>query len=336
MPELARVLSNQPLSEAEAEALMNDIMGGNLSPVVTSAVLTALRVRGETVPEIVGFARGMRASAVQVPVKTNGVLMDVVGTGGDGAHTFNISTTSAFVVAAAGVAVAKHGNRSASSKAGSADVLEALGVNLDQSPERVAEAISSVGVGFMFARNYHPAMRHVAPIRAELGVRTVFNLLGPLTNPARASHSLIGVFDAKLVRPIAEVLGGLGAKAAMVVHGSGLDELTVTGPSTFSELRDGAVTDATLEPEALGLQRYDAASLVGGDPAHNAVITREVLSGRGTAAQRDIVALNSGAALYTAGAAASLEAGVRRALEVLASGAGYEKLEDYAVFSRRA
>ena len=336
MPDLARILSNQPLSELEAETLMGEIMEGNLSPVITAAVLTALRVRGETVPEIVGFARGMRAKAVRVPVNASSVVMDVVGTGGDGAHTFNISTTSAFVVAAAGVAVAKHGNRSASSKSGSADVLEALGVNLEQSPERVAEAVSHIGVGFMFARNYHPAMRHVAPVRGELGVRTVFNLLGPLTNPANASHSLIGVFDAKLVRPIAEVLGGLGAKAAMVVHGSGLDELTVTGASTISELRDGQVHDRTLEPESVGLGRHETSSLIGGDPAHNATITREVLSGRGTAAQRDIVALNSGAALYTAGAAPTLESGVTRALEILASGAGYEKLEEYAVFTRRA
>jgi anthranilate phosphoribosyltransferase len=334
--DLSRVLSNHALSELEAESLMNEIMEGNLSPVTTSAILTALRVRGETVPEIVGFARGMRAKAVRVPVKTGGVLVDVVGTGGDGANTFNISTTAAFVVAAAGVAVAKHGNRSASSKAGSADVLEALGVNLEQTPERVAEAVSSIGVGFMFARNHHPAMRHVAPVRAELRVRTVFNLLGPLTNPAGASHSLIGVYDAKLVRPIAEVLHGLGSRAAMVVNGSGLDELTVCGLSHIAELRDGNVREYTLEPQELGLGLYEASSLAGGDPSENAVITREILAGRGSSAQRDVTALNAGAALFTAGAATSLEAGVQRALEILTSGAGLRKLEAYAAFTQHA
>ena len=334
--DLGRVLSNLPLSELEAEQLMNEIMEGNLSAVATSAILTALRVRGETVPEIVGFARGMRAKAVRVPVKTGGVIVDVVGTGGDGANTFNISTTAAFVVAAAGVAVAKHGNRSASSKAGSADVLEALGVNLEQTPQRVAEAVRSVGVGFMFARNHHPAMRHVAPVRAELRVRTVFNLLGPLTNPAGASHSLIGVYDAKLVRPIAEVLHGLGSRAAMVVNGSGLDELTVCGPSHVAELRDGTVHEYILEPERFGLSLHQASSLAGGDPAENAVITREILAGAGSSAQRDVTALNAGAALFTAGATVSLEAGVQRALEVLASGQALKKLEAYAAFTQHA
>jgi anthranilate phosphoribosyltransferase len=334
--DLSRVLSNHALSELEAESLMNEIMEGNLSPVATSAILTALRVRGETVPEIVGFARGMRAKAVRVPVKTGGVLMDVVGTGGDGANTFNISTTAVFVVASAGVAVAKHGNRSASSKAGSADVLEALGVNLEQTPERVAEAVSSIGVGFMFARNHHPAMRHVAPVRAELRVRTVFNLLGPLTNPAGASHSLIGVYDAKLVRPIAEVLHGLGSRAAMVVNGAGLDELTVCGLSHIAELRDGSVHEYTLEPEQLGLGLYETSSLAGGDPSENAVITREILAGRGSRAQRDVTALNAGAALFTAGAASSLETGVQQALEILASGQALKKLEAYAAFTQHS
>jgi anthranilate phosphoribosyltransferase len=333
--DLSRVLSNHALSELEAEQLMNEIMEGNFSPVTTSAILTALRVRGETVPEIVGFARGMRAKAVRVPVQTGGVLVDVVGTGGDGANTFNISTTAAFVVAAAGVAVAKHGNRGASSKTGAADVLEVLGVNLEQSPDQVARAVTEIGLGFMFARNHHPAMRHVAPVRSELRVRTVFNLLGPLTNPAGASHSLIGVYDASLVRTIAEVLHGLGSKAAMVVNGSGLDELTVCGLSHIAELRDGSVREYTLEPEQLGLGRYEATSLAGGDPSENAVITREILAGRGSSAQRDVTALNAGAALFTAGAASSLEAGVQRALEVLVSGDALRKLEAYAKFTQQ-
>ncbi len=332
--DLARILSSEPLSQQEAEALMSAIMEGELSPVLTSAVLTSLRVRGETVNEIIGFARGMRSKALTVPIKNPGVLMDVVGTGGDGANTFNISTTSAFVVAAAGVKIAKHGNRAASSKAGSADVLEALGVNLEQSPTQVAEAIEKIGLGFMFARNHHPAMRHVAPVRSELRVRTVFNVLGPLTNPANASHSLIGVFDAKLLRPIAEVLHGLGSRAAMVVNGAGIDELTVTGLSHVAELQNGVVCEYAIEPEALGLGLHKTTDLTGGDAKHNAEITRNVLSGKASAAQQDIVALNSGAALYVAGTSDSLEKGVQRAKEIIKSGAGLEKLEAYAKFTR--
>ncbi len=335
MPDFSHYVTHTPLTEPEAEAFMGRIMDGELSPIRTAAFLSALRVRGETVPEIVGFARAMRDRATRVTVKSpSGVLVDTCGTGGDGAHTFNISTTAAFVVAAAGVSVAKHGNRAASSKTGSADVLEALGVNLEISPERVAEAVRSVGIGFMFARAHHPAMRHVAPVRAELGIRTVFNILGPLTNPAGATHQVIGVYDPGLTRTLAQVLHGLGSRGALVVHGAGMDELTVAGVSHVAELRDGTVREYTVQPEALGLSRHEPSSLAGGDPAQNAAIARATLGGTGTSAQRDVVALNAGAALYAADAAPSLEAGVRLALEVIESGAGLEKLEAYARFTR--
>lgn len=335
MPDFAHYVTHTSLSEAEAEAFMGRIMDGELSPIRTAAFLSALRVRGETVPEIVGFARAMRERATRVAVQSpSGVLVDTCGTGGDGAHTFNISTTAAFVVAAAGVSVAKHGNRAASSKTGSADVLEALGVNLEISPEQVAEAVRSIGIGFMFARAHHPAMRHVAPVRAELGIRTVFNILGPLTNPAGATHQVIGVYDPALTRTLAEVLHGLGSRGALVVHGAGMDELSVTGASQVAELRDGAVREYALEPESVGLSRHEASSLAGGDPAQNAAIARETLGGKGTNAQRDVVALNAGAALYAAKAAPSLEAGVKLAQDVIQNGAGLEKLEAYARFTR--
>ena len=335
MPDFSHYVTHTPLTEPEAEAFMGRIMDGELSPIRTAAFLSALRVRGETVPEIVGFARAMRDRATRVTVSSpSGVLVDTCGTGGDGAHTFNISTTAAFVVAAAGISVAKHGNRAASSKTGSADVLEALGVNLEISPERVAEAVRSIGIGFMFARAHHPAMRHVAPVRAELGIRTVFNILGPLTNPAGATHQVIGVYDPALTRTLAEVLHGLGSRGALVVHGAGMDELTVTGASNIAELRDGSVREYTVEPEALGLSRHEPSGLAGGDPAQNAAITRAALGGKGTSAQRDVVALNAGAALYAANAAPSLESSVRLALEIIQSGAGLEKLEAYARFTR--
>jgi anthranilate phosphoribosyltransferase len=337
--DLTRVLSSVPLSEAEAEELMGLVMDGELSPVRTAAVLSALRVRGETVGEIVGFARAMRERAVRVDAG-DGPIVDTCGTGGDGAHTFNISTTSAFVVAAAGVRVAKHGNRAASSRAGSADVLEALGVNLEVTAERVGEAVREVGIGFLFARSHHPAMRHVAPVRAELGVRTVFNLLGPLTNPAFATHQLIGVYDPALTGVLAEVLRDLGSQGALVVNGrneashANLDELTVCGATRVAELRDGVVSEYVLRPGDVGLGEHPVGALSGGDPAENAAITHDVLAGRGTAAQHDVTALNAGGALYAVGRVATLRAGVELAQEVLASGAGLRKLEQYVAFTR--
>lgn len=334
----ARLMNGERLSQAEAHSFMQEVMTGEISGVRMAAALAALRVRGETPEEIAGFAQAMRENAVRLPIAPRPLLLDVVGTGGDGAHTFNVSTTSAFVVAAGGVPVAKHGNRAASSKAGSADVLEALGVNLDAEPQRVAAALDELGVGFMFARNYHPALRYAAPVRGELAARTVFNVLGPLSNPAGATHLVVGVYTPLLTRTLAEVLYRLGAQAALVVNGEAgtgsLDELSVSGENTVSQLAGGEVTDFTLTPEEVGLDRHPAEALVGGSPADNAVITRLLLQGQGTAAQRDIVAFNAGAALYLAGRADSIAGGVQLARQLLASGTAWTLLERYAAHTR--
>ncbi|MXV19356.1 anthranilate phosphoribosyltransferase [Deinococcus xianganensis] len=331
----ARLMNGERLSQAEAATFMREVMEGELSGVRLAAALAALRVRGETPEEIAGFAQAMREHAVRVNVQPREVLLDVVGTGGDGAHTFNISTTTAFVVAGAGVPVAKHGNRAASSRAGSADVLEALGVNLDATPDVVADAVNTLGIGFMFARNYHPALRHAAPVRSELAARTVFNILGPLSNPAGATHLVVGVFKPELTRTLAEVLRLLGARGATVVNGSGLDEFTVSGVNTVSGLRDGEIIDRTLHPEEAGVSLHPREAIVGGSPAENAEITRALLTGGGTPAQRDIVALNAGAALRTAGRAASIREGVEQAREVMRGGQGWDILERYAAHTRR-
>ncbi|GGN36379.1 anthranilate phosphoribosyltransferase [Deinococcus daejeonensis] len=328
-------MNGERLTQAEAATFMREVMEGELSGVRLAAALAALRVRGETPEEIAGFAQAMREHAVRVNVQPREVLLDVVGTGGDGAHTFNISTTTAFVVAGAGVPVAKHGNRAASSRAGSADVLEALGVNLDATPDVVADAVNTLGIGFMFARNYHPALRHAAPVRSELAARTVFNILGPLSNPAGATHLVVGVFKPELTRTLAEVLRLLGARGATVVNGSGLDEFTVSGMNTVSGLRDGEIIDRTIHPEEAGVSLHPREAIVGGSPAENAEITRALLTGRGTPAQRDIVALNAGAALRTAGRAASIREGVEQAREVMRGGQGWAMLERYAAHTRR-
>ncbi|MDK2011064.1 anthranilate phosphoribosyltransferase [Deinococcus sp. 43] len=328
-------MNGERLSQAEAATFMREVMEGELSGVRLAAALAALRVRGETPEEIAGFAQAMREHAVRVNVQPREVLLDVVGTGGDGAHTFNISTTTAFVVAGAGVPVAKHGNRAASSRAGSADVLEALGVNLDATPDVVADAVNTLGIGFMFARNYHPALRHAAPVRSELAARTVFNILGPLSNPAGATHLIVGVFKPELTRTLAEVLRLLGARGATVVNGSGLDEFTVSGVNTVSGLRDGEIIDRTIHPEEAGVSLHPREAIVGGSPAENAEITRALLTGGGAPAQRDIVALNAGAALRTAGRAASIREGVEQAREVMRGGQGWDILERYAAHTRR-
>ncbi|GGL89244.1 anthranilate phosphoribosyltransferase [Deinococcus aerolatus] len=330
----ARLMNGEILSQPEAAAFMREVMAGEMSGVRMAAALAALRVRGETPGEIAGFAQAMRENAVRVNVRPREVLLDVVGTGGDGAHTFNISTTTAFVVAGAGVPVAKHGNRAASSRAGSADVLEALGVNLDAPPEVIEDAVNTLGVGFMFARNYHPALRYAAPVRSDLAARTVFNILGPLSNPAGATHLVVGVFKPELTRTLAEVLRLLGAKGATIVYGDGLDEFTVCGVNTVSGLRDGEIIDRTLHPEEVGLALHPRESLVGGTPAENAGITRALLTGGGTEAQRDIVALNSGAALRTAGHVASIHEGVAQAREIMRGGQGWDVLQKYAALTR--
>ncbi|ANE42973.1 anthranilate phosphoribosyltransferase [Deinococcus puniceus] len=329
-----RLMNGEQLTQEEAAGFMREVMAGDVSGVRLAAALAALRVRGETPAEIAGFAQAMRESAVRVNVIPREVLLDVVGTGGDGAHTFNISTTTAFVVAGAGVPVAKHGNRAASSRAGSADVLESLGVNLDAGPDVIAEAVNTLGVGFMFARNYHPALRHAAPVRADLAARTVFNILGPLSNPAGATHLVVGVYSPTLTRPMAEVLRLLGTKGAMIVNGSGLDEFTVSGPNTLTTLHGGELTDSVLHPEEVGVSLHPKEAIVGGNPADNAEITRALLTGGGTPAQRDIVALNSGAALCVAGQVGSIREGVAQARAVMAGGQAWDLLQRYAAFTR--
>ncbi len=331
---LNKLLNGETLTLEQAKQFMGQVMAGEVSTVRLAAALAALRVRGETALEIAGFALAMREAAVTSPLSSTGVLLDTCGTGGDGANTFNISTTAAFVVAAAGVRVAKHGNRAASSKSGSADILEALGVNLEAGPEVVSRGIDTLGVGFLFARAYHPAMRFAAPVRQELASRTVFNFLGPLTNPARPSHQLMGVFSPTLTRKLAQVMELLAVGGAMIVHGAGLDELTVCGENTVSEFRNGKQLEYTVLPQDVGLSLHDTHTIAGGDVAHNAQITQAILQGEGTQAQREIVALNAGAALYVAGAEKSLEGGVARSLEVLKSGAGWSKLQAYAALTQ--
>lgn len=331
--ELRKALLAEPLSRAEAHALMKRIMAGELTPVQTAGVLMALRTRGETPEEIAGFAAGMREAAVRIETRRK-PLTDIVGTGGVAPDAFNISTTTCFVVAAGGVPVAKHGNRAASSKSGSFDLLEALGIRIDPPVEKVAEAIETLGLGFLFARNHHPAMRYVAPVRAELGVRTVFNLLGPLTNPAFASLNLVGVSSPGLVEPFARVLRDLGSSHALVVHGrmvrggglEAIDELAL-GENMVAELKDGQVQTYPLRPEEVGLQPAPYDAIGGGTAAENATEARAILSGQQKGPKRDAVALNAGAAFYLAGKAQSIAEGVRLAQQLLDEGAGLEVLE---------
>lgn len=332
---IGRALDREHLSPSEAEGVMLQIMAGEATPAQIGAFLAALRAKGETVDEIVGFARAMRQHVT--PVRpTRHPLIDTCGTGGDGAHTFNVSTTAAMVVAGAGVAVAKHGNRSVSSQCGSADVLESLGVHLDLTPEAVAHCIDEVGLGFLYAPQLHPAMRHAIGPRREMAVRTVFNILGPLTNPAGASVQIIGVYDGALVEPLAHVLHDLGAESAYVVHGAdGLDELSTTGPNLVGQLRDGHVTALRLDAADHGLLRTELAALRGGDAETNARITREVLSGSAGPC-RDMVLLNAGMALVAADVAADPTEGLARAAESIDSGCALDVLERLIAFTQEA
>ena len=298
---IAELVNGRDLTFEQAEAAMDYIMNGEATDAQIGSYLTALRMKGETWEEIGGSARSMRRHVVPVPIpvaEMGGMLVDTCGTGGDGKHTFNISTTAAFVVAGAGVKVAKHGNRAASSKSGSADVLLALGGNLDLTPEQVADCIAEVGIGFLYAIHHHPAMRYAIGPRREIGQRTIFNVLGPLTNPAGATHQLIGVYDPALTEPLARVLGQLGSRAAYVVHGAGgLDELSTTGPNRVSALRDGEVTTFALDPADFGLAQAGLDEYAGGTPAENARITRDILGGADRGPRRDVVVLNAAAAL---------------------------------------
>ena len=321
---IAAVINGRHLTFDEAEAAMDAIMNGDATPAQIGGYLTALRMKGETVDEIAGSARSMRSHVIAVPVDTavyGHMLVDTCGTGGDGKHTFNISTTAAFVVAGHGVKVAKHGNRAASSRSGSADVLLALGGNLDLNAAQVAECVDEVGIGFLYAVNHHPAMRHAIAPRRELGQRTVFNILGPLTNPAGATHQLIGVYDKSLTETMARVLGALGSRAAYVVHGAdGLDELSTTGINRVSRLeKDGQVKTYDFDPAELGLNRATLDDFAGGAPEENAQITHDILSGKDKGPRRDIVLLNAAAALSLDGN--DFAAGLARASESIDSGA---------------
>jgi anthranilate phosphoribosyltransferase len=333
---LEKLIAGQSLTTAESAEAMGSLMDGNVPPSQIGAFLTALRIKGETVDEITGFAEAMRARSLRVTTHRS-PLVDTCGTGGDKVKTFNISTASAFVVAAGGVPVAKHGNRSVTSKCGSADVLEALGVRLDLVPEAVAHCIDTVGIGFLFARSHHPAMKYAAPIRAELGFRTVFNLLGPLTNPAGATRQVIGVYDALLCEPLAQVLGRLGAERVLVVHGEpGLDEISTMGTTTVAELRDGAVTTYPLTPTELHLATADPESLIAGEtPEANAHLLRSVLGGTSSQAQREIVLANAAAAFYVAGVVENLGAGVAKAEAVITSGSANAKLDEFIAFTQK-
>jgi anthranilate phosphoribosyltransferase len=322
---LAHVAQGKSLSETEAEAAFDIIMSGNATPSQMGAFLMALRVRGETVDEITGAARIMRAKAVSIDAPPGAI--DTCGTGGDASGSFNISTASALVVAGCGVPVAKHGNRALSSKSGSADVLTALGVNINADLAIVRRCLWEIGIGFLMAPRHHSATRHVAPTRVELGTRTIFNLLGPLSNPAMASRQLVGVFEPEWVRPMAEVLGRLGSERAWVVHGAGLDELTTAGKTTVAALEKGKVETFEVVPEDFGLKQARIEDLSGGEPQHNASLMRDLFDGRG-GPLRDIVLLNSGAALMISGRAASVESGIQLAAQSLDSGSARAVLEE--------
>lgn len=322
---LAALAERRDLDRATMVAVMDEIMEGEATPAQVGAFLMGLRMKGETVEEITGAAQVMRAKARKV--RAPGKCLDTCGTGGDHSGTFNLSTAAAFVAAGAGLVVAKHGNRAASSKCGSADVLAALGVNLEAPPDRVERALSEAGIGFLFAPALHAAMRHAIGPRKEMALRTIFNVLGPLTNPAGAQRQLIGVFAPELTETLARVLGNLGSEAALVVHGKdGLDEITLTGPTQVSELKDAKVTTYELVPETMGLSRCKPEDLKGADPQHNAQLLRGVLNNQ-PGPMRDATALNAGAAIYVGGAAASIPAGVALAQQVISDGRAAKKLD---------
>lgn len=332
---LQRVIVHREIFFDEMVGLMRQIMRGEVSPALTAALLTGLRVKKETVGEIAAAATVMREFAARVEVPGRAALVDIVGTGGDGAHTFNISTAAMFVAAAAGAKVAKHGNRSVSSKSGSADVLEALGAAIELPPAAVAQCLADTGFGFMFAPIHHPAMRNVAAVRKELGVRTLFNILGPLTNPAGAPNMLMGVFHPDLVGIQARVLQRLGARHALVVHGcDGLDEITLSGPTQVAELLDGEVREYEIAPGDFGLALADLRALRVETPEQSKAMLLAVLEDRPGPA-RDIVLLNAGAALYAAGVAASIADGVQRSRAVVADGSARRRVDDYVAVTRR-
>jgi anthranilate phosphoribosyltransferase len=331
---LVRVIEHREIFHEEMVSLMRQIMSGEVSPTLIAAILIGLRVKKETVGEIAAAAQVMREFATKVEVPDHANLLDTCGTGGDSAHTFNISTAAALVAAAAGAKVAKHGNRSVSSKSGSADVLEALGANIALGPQQVARAISEVGLGFMFAPSHHQAMKHAAPVRKELGVRTLFNILGPLTNPAGARNQLMGVFHPDLVGIQVRVLQRLGSRHAVVVYGAeGLDEISLAGETMIGELKDGEIREYVVHPRQFGLQASPLAAVQVSDAQQSRAMLLQAL-GNEEGPARDIVALNAGAAIYVAGRAESMERGVENALALIASGAARRKLDEFVAFTQ--
>ena len=332
---LVRVIEHREIFHDEMLSLMRQIMSGEMSSTLIAAIITGLRVKKETIGEIAAAAQVMREFSTKVEVGDRAHLLDTCGTGGDSAHTYNISTATVFVAAAAGAKVAKHGGRSVSSKSGSADILEALGVNLNLTPDQVAQCIDQTGVGFMFAPNHHSAMKYAAPVRRELGVRTLFNILGPLTNPAGAGNQLIGVFHRDLVGILARVLQRLGSRHVMVVHGmEGLDEISLSGDTLVGELKNDEVREYTIHPEQFGMATSALSEIQVKDGAESKDMLLTALSNQPGPA-RDILALNAGAAIYVAGLADNHQAGVQKALEVLATGAAKAKLDQFVAFTQK-
>jgi len=324
---IQKLVKKEDLTSEQARACMNEIMSGEVSPILMSSYLTALSMKGETIEEITGSAAGMRENCVKLLNDED--VLEIVGTGGDQSNSFNISTTSSLVIAASGIKVAKHGNRSASSKCGAADVLEALGVKINIDANKSKDVLNKINICFMFAQNYHLAMKYIAPVRKELGIRTVFNILGPLTNPAGASYQVMGVYDQALVEPLAHVLNNLGVKRGMVVYGEdGLDEISMSDYTTVCEIKEGTFKTYRICPEDFGFKRCQKADIVGGDPQENAQITRDILNGKQSPCF-DAVVMNAGAGIYIGGKANSLQEGMDIAKELLLSGQAKEKLDEF-------
>lgn len=329
-----KLAKKQDLTFEESEAVMNEIMNGKASPVQMSSYLTALSLKGETIDEITGSAFGMRANCIKL--LHNMDVLEIVGTGGDGSNSFNISTTSSIIISACGVPVAKHGNRAASSKCGAADLLEALGVNINISPEKSQQLLSDINICFLFAQNYHIAMKYAAPIRKELGIRTVFNILGPLSNPAGANMELMGVYDESLIYPLAKVMQNLGVKKGMVVYGEDkLDEISISAETKICEISGSNLDTYSIKPEDFGYERADKNELAGGEPYENAEITRNILKGIDKGAKKNAVCLNAGAALYIAGKVSNIFDGVQMAEECIKSGSAYTQLEKFILESNK-
>ena len=332
---ISKLIEKKNLTSKEAEDVMDEIMSGNATDAQISGFLVSLRLKGETIDEITACAKVMREKASRIKPINQSELIDVVGTGGDDSGTFNISTAAAFVTAGAGIPVAKHGNKSVSSKSGSADVLTALGVKIDLEPNQVEKCINEVGIGYMFAPKFHGAMKYAIGPRKELAVRTIFNILGPLTNPAEAPYELMGIFEESLVEPLAEVLGKLGCKHALVVHGNGLDEITLDGPTQVAEYKDGHVKTYEIKPTDFGIKLAELSEVQGNLPQDNAKIILNILNKKEQGPKRDIVVLNAAAAIYTAGKANSIKEGIKIAKDSIDSGKALEKLNNLKVWTNK-